>query len=98
MSLILSSLPLLLCAHHSLAGKTVQVVSYLHHLNRVLQSRGPFLIVAPLSTISHWKREIEGWTDFNVVVYHDSQGQKARQIIRQYEFWYHDAGGRSKRS
>ena len=26
---------------------------------------GPFLIVAPLSTLSHWAREFETWTNLN---------------------------------
>merc|ERR1719471_2295137 len=69
--------------------KTVQSVSFLEHLVRVNKVRGPFLIVAPLSTLGHWKREVEGWTDLNVVVYHDSvQGSKSREMIRNKEFFY----------
>jgi hypothetical protein len=32
------------------------------HLFTVEKIRGPFLVIAPLSTISKWKREIEKWT------------------------------------
>ena len=32
--------------------------------------RGPFLVIAPLSTISNWQREFETWSDINVVIYH----------------------------
>ncbi len=32
--------------------------------------RGPFLVIAPLSTIVHWQREFEAWTDINAIVYH----------------------------
>lgn len=32
--------------------------------------RGPFLVIAPLSTISNWQREFETWSDINAVVYH----------------------------
>ena len=28
---------------------------------------GPFLIVVPLSTLPHWERELELWTDFYTV-------------------------------
>ena len=70
-------------------GKTVQSVTFLEHLCRIHNMRGPFLIVAPLSTIYHWQREIEEWTDFNCVVYHDSTlGARSRAIIRNYEFYY----------
>ena len=31
---------------------------------------GPFLVVAPLSTVAHWQREIESWTGMNTVVFH----------------------------
>jgi len=47
----------------------VQTVATLLHVREVY-SRGPFLIVVPLSTIPHWKREIETWSDFNVVIFH----------------------------
>jgi SNF2 family DNA or RNA helicase len=46
--------------------------------------RGPFLIVAPLSTIPHWYREFTGWTDLNTIVYHGSALD--REIIREMEF------------
>ncbi len=50
------------------AGKTVQSVITVQHVKEVY-SRGPFLVVVPLSTLTHWKREFEAWTDMNVVVY-----------------------------
>ncbi len=43
-------------------GKTVQTVALLEHLRSRENIRGPFLIVAPLSTLEHWKREFEDWT------------------------------------
>lgn len=51
-------------------GKTVQSMSFVHHLHTKLGYRGPFLVIAPLSTLPHWLREFEGWSDLNVVVYH----------------------------
>lgn len=54
-------------------GKTVQIVSYLEHLYRVEKLHGPFLVVVPLSTVEHWRREFEGWTDMQCCVYHDRQ-------------------------
>ncbi len=70
-------------------GKTIQCVAFLEHLRREEGVRGPFLIVAPLSTLTHWKREAESWTDMNTIVYHDaSGGSNGRRILRDYEFYY----------
>ena len=45
--------------------------------------------MAPLSTLEQWKREIEEWTDLNVVVYHDAIGGKeTRKFIREHEWYY----------
>ena len=70
-------------------GKTVQIVSYLEHLFRVEKIRGPFLVVVPLSTVEHWRREFEGWTDMVACVYHDRQRQW-RDVLREYEWYYED--------
>lgn len=59
-------------------GKTLQVglgkaaqtqsIALLNHFYTVEHIRGPFLVLAPLSTLGHWKREIENSTDLNVVL------------------------------
>ena len=70
-------------------GKTLQTVTLLEHLRRFEHNPGPYLIIVPLSTLSHWKREVETWTDMNVVVYHDvMRGRESREFIRQHEFYY----------
>lgn len=69
-------------------GKTVQTVSIMEWLRTTQNIRGPFIIIAPLSTIEHWKREFEGWTDMNVVVYHGPEA--AREMIHQYEWYFRD--------
>jgi hypothetical protein len=107
-------------------GKTAQSVCFLDELCK-RNFRGPFLVVAPLSTIPHWQvwltissilpllfspspccpaivfpsnlltlalisiisvlqREVETWTDMNVVVYHGSA--TAKEALREHEFWY----------
>jgi hypothetical protein len=43
-------------------GKTVQSVAFLQLLQAKFNVKGPFLIVAPLSTIPHWEREFQAWT------------------------------------
>ena len=70
-------------------GKTIQVITYLEHLRSVEKVRGPFLIIVPLSTTSQWKREVEEWTDMNVVVYHDTaRGRIGRDIIQKHEIFH----------
>jgi len=69
-------------------GKTVQCVSFLNHLYSREGIPGPFLVVVPLSTLGHWKREFEEWTDMNCLIYYDSRGGKeTRKLIRQTEFY-----------
>lgn len=71
-------------------GKTIQSLTF---VNSVWEYgiRGPFLIIAPLSTIPNWQREFEGWTDMNVVVYHGSQQSKS--MLQEYEFYYKNEQG-----
>jgi chromodomain-helicase-DNA-binding protein 7 len=71
-------------------GKTAQTVSFLEHLYRVNHVRGPFLIVCPLSTMEHWRREFEVWTAMTVCVYHDRP--EGRAIIRDMEWFCEGAG------
>lgn len=52
-------------------GKTIQSLTFVDAAYKY-GIRGPFLIIAPLSTIPNWQREFESWTDMNVVVYHGS--------------------------
>lgn len=52
-------------------GKTVQSIAFLQCVFDY-GIRGPFLVIAPLSTIGNWIREFDTWTDLNVIVYHGS--------------------------
>eukprot|EP00559_Dactyliosolen_fragilissimus_P007770 CAMPEP_0184861966 /NCGR_PEP_ID=MMETSP0580-20130426/6527_1 /TAXON_ID=1118495 /ORGANISM="Dactyliosolen fragilissimus" /LENGTH=2276 /DNA_ID=CAMNT_0027359649 /DNA_START=192 /DNA_END=7022 /DNA_ORIENTATION=- len=67
-------------------GKTIQTAAFVNALVTKLHLRGPFLIIAPLSTIPHWQREFQRWTDLNVIVYHGSA--QDREMMREYEFAY----------
>ncbi|KAK7915970.1 hypothetical protein WMY93_011731 [Mugilogobius chulae] len=71
-------------------GKTIQSITFLYEMFS-LGIRGPFLIIAPLSTITNWEREFRTWTHMNVIVYHGSQ--ISRQMILQYEMFYRDTQG-----
>jgi SNF2 family DNA or RNA helicase len=51
-----------------------------------LATRGPFLVIAPLSTIPHWYREFTGWTDLNTIVYHGSAEDRVRAREDEFAF------------
>ncbi|XP_054470354.1 chromodomain-helicase-DNA-binding protein 9 isoform X6 [Anoplopoma fimbria] len=72
-------------------GKTIQSITFLEEMYRV-GIKGPFLIIAPLSTIANWEREFRTWTHLNVIVYHGSM--VSRQMLQQYEMYFRDAQGR----
>jgi chromodomain-helicase-DNA-binding protein 7 len=52
--------------------------------------RGPFLIIAPLSTLEHWKRTVDEWTNLNAVLYYDEAGSEGRNLCKFYESFYID--------
>ncbi|XP_049327358.1 chromodomain-helicase-DNA-binding protein 9 isoform X4 [Astyanax mexicanus] len=72
-------------------GKTIQSITFLKEIHRK-GIKGPFLIIAPLSTIANWEREFRTWTHLNVIVYHGSV--LSRQMLQQYEMYFRDAQGR----
>ena len=69
-------------------GKTVQTVSFLDLIYNRFNVRGPFIVVAPLSTLPHWQREFEAWTNLRVLLYHGTEA--ARDVMFEYEFFYKD--------
>jgi hypothetical protein len=52
-------------------------VCFIQYLHQYLKMRGPFMIVAPLATIGHWKREVNNpklsdfFADFDVFLFSD---------------------------
>ncbi|XBW38073.1 hypothetical protein QEN19_003660 [Hanseniaspora menglaensis] len=79
-------------------GKTLQSVSFLGYLRFVLNIEGPFLVIAPKSTLQNWEREFNKWTpevktlilqgnkDYRNHLIHDSlYGCKFDVIITSYE-------------
>lgn len=57
-------------------GKTIQTIAFLAFL-RSKKTYGPFLIAAPLSTLSNWVEEFAQWTpEVPVVLYHGSKGER----------------------
>jgi len=65
-------------------GKTAQSVSMLQSLRSIEGVQGPFMIVAPLSTLPHWERELSQWTDMYWVNFHGTAD--ARRVVQQYEW------------
>lgn len=64
-------------------GKTVQLVTTLIEVSKASGIRGPYLVLAPLSTLYHWEHELKNWSDLNAVVYHGNPLSK--DIIQRYE-------------
>ena len=52
-------------------GKTIQSLAFLNYLVTENVNKGPFLVIAPLTTLSHWKQVAEEWTNMNSVLYYD---------------------------
>ena len=67
-------------------GKTAQSIAALECLRKVSGVKGPFLIVAPLTTLPHWQREVETWTDMNCVLYAGSAPDRA--VIQECELFF----------
>lgn len=42
-------------------GKTIQAISFLGYLKDIENCSGPHIIIAPLSTLDNWKKEVESW-------------------------------------
>ena len=40
-------------------GKTIQAIAYINTLVTAFKLRGPYLVLAPLSTLAHWKKTAE---------------------------------------
>ena len=71
-------------------GKTIQSMAFLNHLGTFEGVRGPFLVIAPLSTLEHWKRTAEEWTNMNSILYYDTNSIDGRASCRAYEWFYID--------
>lgn len=71
-------------------GKTIMTLSLFEHLNRIYKLKGPYLILAPLTTLEHWKRIADEWTTLNSVLYYDPGSAEGRSEIRFWEWFYTD--------
>ncbi|KAF0977864.1 hypothetical protein FDP41_003186 [Naegleria fowleri] len=65
-------------------GKTIQTIGLFCHLYEK-GVKGPFLVVAPLSTVSNWVNEIDKWApELGCVLYHGNKDDRA--MIRSKSF------------
>ena len=64
--------------------QTLQTAAFLNLIVTRMHRPGPFLVIVPLSTITHWHREFSSWTDLNIIVYHGSA--EDRKTMRHKEF------------
>lgn len=59
-------------------GKTITTISLIAHLWH-MGVHGPFLIVAPVSTLANWISEFEKWTPtIPIVMYHGAKDERAK--------------------
>jgi DNA helicase INO80 len=64
-------------------GKTIQTLAFLAHLSGTKQIWGPFLIVAPASTVHQWQQEVRKFCpELRVLPYWGTKEE--RRIIRKY--------------
>ena len=59
-----------------------------------MEGKGPFLVIAPLTTLMHWQREVHKWTDMNAVVYDGSAADRAE--CQRWEFHFGGSGPRGQ--
>ncbi|KAK6128441.1 hypothetical protein DH2020_012556 [Rehmannia glutinosa] len=64
-------------------GKTIQTIAFLSHL-KGNGMHGPYLVIAPLSTLSNWMSEIERFVpSVDAIIYHGDKKDRD-EIIRKY--------------
>uniref|UniRef100_A0A8C7EDS1 Helicase ATP-binding domain-containing protein n=1 Tax=Nothoprocta perdicaria TaxID=30464 RepID=A0A8C7EDS1_NOTPE len=66
-------------------GKTIQSIAFLQEVYGV-GVRGPFLVIAPLSTITNWEREFNTWTEMNTIAPSRRLPAQGRLIPGAYKF------------
>ncbi|CAD8058829.1 unnamed protein product [Paramecium sonneborni] len=64
-------------------GKTIQAIALLSHISSFKQVWGPFLIIAPSSTLHNWQQEIKKFCPSLKVLPYWGQAQQ-RKTIRKY--------------
>ena len=64
-------------------GKTIQTIALLCYIMENKHNDGPFLIIAPLATISNWVIEFQRWApDIKIVVYKGAPAERRQLAIQ----------------
>lgn len=62
-------------------GKTLQTIAFLGFLRHVLGVNGPYIIIAPKSTVDNWRREFERWTpEVSIALLQGSKDERYEMI------------------
>ena len=70
-------------------GKTCQTSVFIDYLSSVQKIKGPYLIIVPLSTLSHWERELSDWApSLKHITYYGIK--ERRRYQKAYEWFYPD--------
>jgi ATP-dependent helicase STH1/SNF2 len=64
-------------------GKTIQTIALLCYVFEKKADLGPFLIIAPLSTISNWDREFSLWAPTMKVIVYNGKPQERKLMYEQ---------------
>ena len=65
-------------------GKTIQTIALFAHLVE-MGVKGPFLIIAPLSTVPNWVKEINKFApNLPVVLYHGKNAAEREELRREH--------------
>ncbi|MDO8689853.1 MAG: DEAD/DEAH box helicase [Dehalococcoidia bacterium] len=65
-------------------GKTIQVIALLLHERSLKRSHGPTLIIAPMSVVGNWQREMERFgPSLTVMVHHGTSRLSGRAFARE---------------
>ena len=63
-------------------GKTLQTISFIGYLRYIEKVPGPFLVIAPKSTLNNWLREINRWTpDVNAFILQGDKEERSLSLI-----------------
>ena len=66
-------------------GKTLQSISLLAWLKQIKGISGPFLVLAPKSTLANWQREFKHWAPcFDVLLFHGDKDQRQALIDERF--------------
>ncbi|CCE65026.1 hypothetical protein TPHA_0J02060 [Tetrapisispora phaffii CBS 4417] len=62
-------------------GKTLQTIAFLGYLRYIEKKPGPYLVIAPKSTLNNWLREINKWTpEVNAFILQGDKEERAGLI------------------